>query len=56
VLLLRARALAAAGEPVAAVRAAAIRARTVSIERGAHLFARRADEYLATLDDRGLRR
>ncbi|SNY25941.1 AAA family ATPase [Paractinoplanes atraurantiacus] len=49
ILLLRARALAAAGEPVEVVRAAALRARSFSAERGAHLFARRADDYLATL-------
>ncbi|MFF5075590.1 AAA family ATPase [Actinoplanes sp. NPDC000266] len=49
ILLLRARALAAAGEPVEVVRAAALRARTFSAGRGAHLFARRADDYLATL-------
>ncbi|MET8145621.1 hypothetical protein ABZU32_35420 [Sphaerisporangium sp. NPDC005288] len=50
-LLLRARLLHARGESVAEVRAVADRARTVSAERGTHLFARRAEEFLATLDD-----
>jgi tetratricopeptide (TPR) repeat protein len=49
VLLIRARALAAAGEPVEVVRAAAVHARTLSAERGAHLFARRCDDFLATV-------
>jgi len=48
-LLLRARLLHAAGEPDAVVRAAAEKARTLSVERGAHLFARRTDEFLAGL-------
>lgn len=48
-LLLRARLLHAAGEPDAVVRAAAEQARTLSLERGAHLFARRTDEFLAGL-------
>ncbi|WP_089156347.1 ATP-binding protein [Micromonospora sp. NBS 11-29] len=52
VLLLRARALAAAGEPDEVVRAAVARARRLSVERGARLFARRADEFLATLSNR----
>ncbi|MFJ6088438.1 BTAD domain-containing putative transcriptional regulator [Streptomyces sp. NPDC092369] len=50
-LLLRARLMAARGEPVAAVRAAVERARTLSAEREAHLFARRAEELLAGLAD-----
>ncbi|RSM72541.1 transcriptional regulator [Actinoplanes sp. ATCC 53533] len=45
-LLLRARLMRARGEPVAEVRAAAERARELSTERGAHLFARRAQELL----------
>ncbi|MBL7255827.1 AAA family ATPase [Paractinoplanes lichenicola] len=49
ILLLRARLLQARGEPVAAVRAAAERARDRSADRGAHLFARRAQKLLATL-------
>ncbi|MEV0388185.1 BTAD domain-containing putative transcriptional regulator [Nonomuraea sp. NPDC050643] len=51
-LLLRARLLRAEGAPVAEVRAMAERCRTLSIERGTHLFARRAQEFLATLDER----
>ncbi|GAA1852032.1 ATP-binding protein [Asanoa iriomotensis] len=50
VLLLRARLMRACGEPVEAVRAAAERARALSVARGAHLFARRADELLRGLD------
>ncbi|MEV4512348.1 hypothetical protein AB0K00_25700 [Dactylosporangium sp. NPDC049525] len=46
-LLLRARTLAAAGEPAPVVRAAADRARRLSAERGAHLFADRAAVFLA---------
>ena len=46
-LLLRARLVQARGEPVAEVRAAAERARALSTERGAHLFARRAEELLS---------
>jgi ATP/maltotriose-dependent transcriptional regulator MalT len=49
VLLQRARLLQARGEPVAAVRVAGERARTLSAERGAHLFARRAETFLAGL-------
>jgi len=49
-LLLRARLLQARGEPVDVVRAAADEARTRSGERGAHLFARRAERFLADLD------
>jgi DNA-binding SARP family transcriptional activator len=49
-LLIRARLLQARGEPPAAVRAAAEEARRLSTEREAHLFARRAAEFLATLD------
>ncbi|WP_433363096.1 ATP-binding protein [Actinoplanes sp. CA-142083] len=45
-LLLRARLMRARGEPEAGVRAMAERARTLSTERGAHLFARRAGELL----------
>ncbi|MEV4629651.1 BTAD domain-containing putative transcriptional regulator [Micromonospora sp. NPDC049523] len=48
-LLLRARLLQAHGEPVAAVRAAAERARTLSAEREVFLFARRAEELLEQL-------
>jgi hypothetical protein len=55
-LLLRARALRARGEPVVVVRAAAERARVLSAERGAHLFARRAEEFLSTLAEEGGRR
>ncbi|MFC4534651.1 ATP-binding protein [Sphaerisporangium dianthi] len=51
-LLLRARLLLARGESDAEVRAVAERCRTLSAERGTHLFARRAEEFLATLDDR----
>jgi len=46
ILLLRARLMQARGEPAADVRAAARRARALSVERGAHLFARRAEELL----------
>jgi len=49
-MLLRARVMQARGEPVATVRAAAERARKLSIEREAYLYASRADKYLATLD------
>ncbi|WP_416960851.1 ATP-binding protein [Streptomyces sp. Agncl-13] len=49
-LLLRARLLHARGEPVDVVRAAADEARARSGERGAHLFARRAERFLADLD------
>ncbi|MDX2708809.1 BTAD domain-containing putative transcriptional regulator [Streptomyces sp. PA03-6a] len=49
-LLLRARLLQARGEPVEVVRAAADEARTRSGERGAHLFARRAERFMADLD------
>ncbi|MGH3248618.1 MAG: AAA family ATPase [Trebonia sp.] len=48
-LLFRARLLHACGEPAAVVRAAAEKARALSAERGAHLFAHRAEEFLATL-------
>jgi tetratricopeptide (TPR) repeat protein len=48
-LLLRARLLQALGEPLPVVRAAAEKARTLSTEREAHLFARRAEEFLAEL-------
>ena len=46
-LLLRARVLHAAGESDAVVRAAAEKARALSVERGARLFARRTEEFLA---------
>ncbi|WP_066375970.1 ATP-binding protein [Herbidospora mongoliensis] len=49
-LLLRARLLHARGEPADVVRAAAEAARTRSHERGAHLFAHRAERFLADLD------
>lgn len=45
-LLLRAQLLQARGEPVAAVRAAAEVARTLSVDREARLFARRAEQFL----------
>jgi DNA-binding SARP family transcriptional activator len=54
-LLLRARVLQARGEPVAVVRAAAKKARVLSAERGAHLFARRAEKFLSTLAREGRR-
>ena len=50
VLLLRARLLHARGEPVDVVRAAAEAARARSDERGAHLFARRSERFLAEID------
>ncbi len=50
-LLLRARLQQALGEPVAVVRATAERARALSAEREAHLFARRAEMFLAELED-----
>jgi DNA-binding SARP family transcriptional activator len=49
VLLQRARLLQARGEPVTAVRVAGEQARKLSAERGAHLFARRAETFLAGL-------
>ncbi|WP_431919644.1 BTAD domain-containing putative transcriptional regulator [Nonomuraea jabiensis] len=49
VLLLRARLLQARGEPVEVVRAAAEKARDRSSERESHLFARRAERFLAEL-------
>jgi ATP/maltotriose-dependent transcriptional regulator MalT len=51
ILLLRARLLHARGAPAAVVRAAAVEARALSAEREAHLFARRADDFLARLGD-----
>ncbi|MEU6147698.1 AAA family ATPase [Streptomyces sp. NPDC047081] len=48
-LLIRARVLRARGEPVAVVRAFAERAHALSVEREAHLFARRAEELMAEL-------
>lgn len=50
ILLLRARLLQARGEPIAVVRAAAEKARKLSTERGAHLFARRAETFLAEIE------
>ncbi|MFB7294204.1 transcriptional regulator, partial [Actinacidiphila glaucinigra] len=50
-LLFRARVLQARGEPVATVRAVAERAHMLSVEREAHLFARRAEELMAELAD-----
>jgi DNA-binding winged helix-turn-helix (wHTH) protein len=49
VLVLRARLMQTRGEPVAAVRTAAERARALSVEREAYLFVHRADELLAGL-------
>ncbi|WP_101831543.1 ATP-binding protein [Frankia canadensis] len=49
ILLVRARLMRVRGEPTAAVRAAAERARALSTEREAHLFAHRAEELLASL-------
>ncbi|SBS76514.1 Transcriptional regulator, putative ATPase, winged helix family (fragment) [uncultured Mycobacterium sp.] len=48
-LLLRAQLLRARGEPATVVRSAAERARQLSAEHGAHLFARRAEEVLAEI-------
>nr|WP_062339233.1 AAA family ATPase [Herbidospora sakaeratensis] len=48
-LLLRARLLRARGAPIAEVRAAADRARTLAVARGADLFAHRADRLIADL-------
>jgi ATP/maltotriose-dependent transcriptional regulator MalT len=48
-LLLRARLLHARGEPVAVVRAATETARKLAIDREAHLFAYRADQFLTEL-------
>lgn len=48
-LLLRARLFQARGEQDAVVRAAAQHAREVSTERGAHVFAKRAERFLAGL-------
>ncbi|MEV0566651.1 hypothetical protein [Dactylosporangium sp. NPDC050588] len=47
---MRARLLHARGEPVDAVRAAAEAARARSDERGAYLFARRSERFLAEID------
>lgn len=52
-LLLKARLMQARGEPLTAVRAAAEQARTLSTVSGAHLFARRAERFLADLDGGG---
>jgi len=49
-LLLRARVLHARGEPVTVVRAATEKARALSIEREAHLFVHRAEQFLAELE------
>jgi hypothetical protein len=46
-MLLRAQLMRARGESAEVVRVAAERARAFSAERGAHLFARRAEEFLA---------
>ena len=51
-LLLRAKVQHAQGEPAAAVRATAERAQLLSVERGAHLFARRAEDFLTELRQR----
>jgi hypothetical protein len=51
ILLLRAQLLQAGGEPLAIVRSAAEKARKLSTERGAHLFAHRAEEFLAELEE-----
>ena len=48
-LLIRARLLQAQGEPPESVREVADRARALAEDRGAHLFARRADALLAAL-------
>lgn len=48
-LVLRARLLQARGEPAAVVRATAEHARRLSAERGAYLFARRAEQVLVEL-------
>lgn len=48
-LLLRAQLLEARGEPAAVVRAAGERARALSVEREAHLFADRAEQFLSGL-------
>jgi hypothetical protein len=50
ILLLRARVLQARGEPVSVVRPAGEKARALSAEREAYLFARRAEKFLAELD------
>ncbi len=50
VLLIRARLLHACGVPPAQVRVVAQRARSVSVDGEAHLFAKRVDEFLAELD------
>ncbi|MEU5259232.1 BTAD domain-containing putative transcriptional regulator [Amycolatopsis sp. NPDC021455] len=49
-LLLRARLLQARGEPADTVRAAAERARALSLEREARLFAHQAEKFLAALE------
>ncbi|RDH74689.1 transcriptional regulator [Mycolicibacterium moriokaense] len=49
-LLMRARLLHACGAPAAQVRVAAQHARSVSVDREAHLFAQRAETLLAELD------
>ncbi len=49
-LLLRARLLRAQGAPLADVRAAAERTRTLALEREANLFAHRAEQLIAELD------
>jgi hypothetical protein len=49
ILLTRARLQHACGEPIATVRAAAEKARAFSAERGAHLFAARAEKFLSEI-------
>jgi DNA-binding SARP family transcriptional activator/tetratricopeptide (TPR) repeat protein len=49
VLLIRARTMQVMGEPADQVRAVAERARALAAERGAHLFAERATQFLASL-------
>jgi DNA-binding SARP family transcriptional activator len=48
VLLVRARVLDALGSPREVVREAGVRARDLAMERGAHLFANRAEQFLAS--------
>lgn len=55
-LLMRARLLHALDAPESAVHAAAQRARSWSTDREAHLFAHRADMFLAELDSEGIQR
>ncbi|WP_431235468.1 BTAD domain-containing putative transcriptional regulator [Mycolicibacterium psychrotolerans] len=55
-LLMRARLAHARGAPSAQVRVAAQHARAVSVDREAHLFARRAEVFLAELDSADMQR